>query len=239
MRRPFPHSSEDTEEAVYQIIDQEGHVFGPIDRSTLKTWADENRITTGMMVLDEAGSRIEPATVLRTGAVTGIDVEMPGYQPSVSQHPTQVKKARPAQRFAAFFIDFAMGFVLYNSVEFVGGLLTLRAPGADAWPIWGYLRYLYPIMLAAFLVTRDLWTERGSLGKHLMGLQVTRHGRIADRSAMIRRNAIFALVALLPFRYGAWLAVPLLITVGVVELVAIWSGKRIGDRLAGTRVVRR
>lgn len=236
MRQPFPHSSEDTAEAVYQIIDDEGHVFGPMDESTLKNWAEEKRITAGMMVLDSAGTRVEPATIFGSHS-SGADTEVPGYASTPSRR-TSGKSSLTTLRCGAFFIDFALGFVLYNSCEFVAGLLTLRTPGADGWPIWGYLRYLYPIMLAAFLVTRDLWTDNGSIGKHIFGLQVSRHGRIADRRARLRRNAVFVLVALLPFRLGAAVAVPLLILVGLAELITLASGKRLGDRLAGSRVVR-
>jgi uncharacterized RDD family membrane protein YckC len=102
---------------------------------------------------------------------------------------------------------------------------------------------------ALYLLLRDgigaPLAERRSLGKHLLDLRVVRtDGEPMDIPTSLSRNVSLAagpLVLVLPFLY-VWvlgLVIPLVVVlIEVSRLFVDPEGRRLGDKLAGTRVVK-
>jgi uncharacterized RDD family membrane protein YckC len=133
-------------------------------------------------------------------------------------------------RFLAFLVD-AVVVGVVSSVPLVGGLAgtiyVLLRDGLDV----EFMRHR-------------------SLGKRVMGLRVLRDdGRAMDAAASFRRNWPLAFgslsVLLLFIPVLGWLLIPFVLLAGlvfaIVEVVRVLTaedGRRWGDALAGTRVVR-
>lgn len=124
------------------------------------------------------------------------------------------------RRIFAFLIDFLIAsFFSILPIPLVGGLIA----------------FLYMLL-------RDGLTDRGSMGKRLLNLQVTTiGGQRLNYDESIRRNIIFAIPAifnLIPL-VGWLLALLAGMIVYVVELLAMVASpreQRNGDRWAGTVV---
>ena len=99
---------------------------------------------------------------------------------------------------------------------------------------------LVAVMGTSYLLLRD--SHGASLGKRLMGLRVIgKDGQLASRNALILRNLFFALPYLLHFipYLGIVLTILFWVPVCFIEgFCALLKGERIGDMLAGTRVVK-
>lgn len=98
------------------------------------------------------------------------------------------------------------------------------------------------IIAFLYMLLRDGLTERGSIGKRMLNLQVTTiRGQQLNYEESIRRNIIFALPAffhVIPL-FGWILAHLCGLIIYVIELLAMNSnanGQRNGDRWAGTLV---
>ncbi len=101
--------------------------------------------------------------------------------------------------------------------------------------ISGLIAFLYMLL-------RDGLTDRGSIGKSMLNLQVlTLHGQRLNYEESVRRNIIFAIPAIfyiIPL-VGGILALLFGLIFYVIELLAMNSspqGQRNGDRWAGTVV---
>ena len=90
--------------------------------------------------------------------------------------------------------------------------------------------------------------DHRSIGKKVMKLRpVTLDGRPVDIATSVKRNWLFALGGITQFFamtiIGLVLAVPLgliAFVIGIVEVVLVFTdaeGRRIGDKMAGTRVI--
>ncbi len=101
--------------------------------------------------------------------------------------------------------------------------------------ISGLISFLYMLL-------RDGLTERGSIGKRLLNLQVTTlGGQQLNYTASIRRNIIFAFPAIFHvIPLCGWILAHLFgLFIYVIELLAMNNdprGQRYGDRWAGTLV---
>jgi uncharacterized RDD family membrane protein YckC len=141
---------------------------------------------------------------------------------SYAQPPVLVR-APAFERWCAWLIDGALVILisLLALIPLLGGILVA-------------------VTATGYLLLRD--RQGASLGKRVMGLRVVgQDGQPASSNALIMRNAILALPYLLHF-------IPYL---GVVLTTVIWAptcfiesfsvlltGQRIGDKLAGTMVVK-
>ena len=116
----------------------------------------------------------------------------------------------------------------------------------------GFIPVLGGIIAAAYWLLRDgmefEFMDRRSIGKKVMKLRPVRlDGSPMDMMASAKRNWMFALggvIQLLVFTIvGIVLAIPLALIaflLGIVELILVLTdpeGRRLGDKIAGTRVV--
>lgn len=132
----------------------------------------------------------------------------------------------PADKVARWFawgIDLliVVGISLFALIPLLGGIMVA-------------------IMGTSYLLLRDF--QGASLGKRAMGLRVVgKEGQPASSNALILRNLFFALPYLfhfIPF-LGIFLTLLFWVPVCVIEgFCALLKGERIGDMLAGTRVVK-
>jgi uncharacterized RDD family membrane protein YckC len=151
------------------------------------------------------------------------------------EHPATVAgasaagtKADLAARFFAALIDVALGVVV-SFIPAVGGLLA-----------------------AAYWLVRDGldldFMDGRSLGKKVLKLRPVRlNGQPMDLATSMKRNWMFALGGVVSFLLfipiiGWLLIIPVTLAalaLGIVELVLVVTdpeGRRIGDRMAGTRL---
>lgn len=130
--------------------------------------------------------------------------------------------ASPWQRILAFLIDFA--------------LVTLLSL-LDEVPI---LNFLIAILVFLYWVLRDV--SGASIGKRILGLKVmSKSGQEATKFQCIVRNLAFALpaVALVIPYLGLLLDGGLdLIIMGVELIVLLATKNRLGDKIAGTMVIK-
>jgi uncharacterized RDD family membrane protein YckC len=124
------------------------------------------------------------------------------------------------RRFGAFLIDLALLLLL-------SGLTTLLGPVA-----------------AVFAFLYQLFRDAGgaSIGKRLLGMKVvSKTGRPATATQWILRNVVFVLptIALVVPALGFLAESGLELLIAGIELVLLLvTGSRLGDRIAGTTVVR-
>jgi len=167
------------------------------------------------------------------------------------------------KRLAAAAIDIGILIVLGMIMSGVG--LAIGCSGALskihtlANYLWHVLALVYVFGSLAFVLGRDVLAGSASPGKKIMGIRVvTVTGSPIGVMESIKRNALFspgfamaallALLAMIPFvGCVACLLLPLRLLAGVFAVVAgIYeivmiiqepSGVRLGDKMAGTRVV--
>lgn len=138
-------------------------------------------------------------------------------------------KADLSKRFIAAVIDCVIGFVI-GMIPFIGGLI-----GAAYWLVRDGLEVEF--------------MDRRSIGKKVMKLRPVRlDGRPMDIATSVRRNWMFAIggiVQLLMFIpiLGWLLMIPVALValaLGLLELYKVLTdpqGRRLGDSMAGTRVI--
>ena len=108
------------------------------------------------------------------------------------------------------------------------------------------------IAATAYWLVRDgldiEFMDHRSIGKKVMKLRpVALDGQTVDIMTSVKRNWMFALVGIGQFLFstlvGIVLAIPLFliaIVIGIIEIVLVFTdaeGRRIGDKMAGTRVI--
>lgn len=139
-------------------------------------------------------------------------------------------KADLGKRIVAAVIDGVIAGVIGIALPAVGGLVG-----------------------SAYMLLRDGlefdFMNHRSVGKHVMKLHlVTLDGSPIDISTSVRRNWMFALGAVIPLLLFipilGWIAIPFVglaaLVLGVLEIVLVLTddqGRRLGDKMAGTRVV--
>ena len=152
-----------------------------------------------------------------------------GYQSSfvpvatVAQQAGYVLATKP-MRWLAMFIDHLLILLVIPIalIPLIGGLI---AGG----------------LIIAFWVMRDV--KGASPGKQLLGLQVvSKDGQPATREALIKRNLPFAvphILQIIPYA-GIFLSALLMFPINLIEaILVVATGERIGDRIAGTMVVKK
>jgi uncharacterized RDD family membrane protein YckC len=151
-----------------------------------------------------------------------------GPQPTASVGNEASAKADIGKRAVAMIIDALIALVV-GLVPIAGGIAA-----------------------TAYWLVRDGmefdFMDRRSIGKKIMKLRpVTLDGRPMDIATSVKRNWMFALGGVVQFFsmtiIGVVIAVPLglaALLVGVIEVVLVFTdtdGRRMGDKLADTRVV--
>ncbi len=151
-----------------------------------------------------------------------------GSQPTASVGNEASAKADIGKRAVAMIIDALIALVV-GLVPIAGGIAA-----------------------TAYWLVRDGmefdFMDRRSIGKKIMKLRpVTLDGRPMDIATSVKRNWMFALGGVVQFFamtiIGVVIAVPLglaALLVGVIEVVLVFTdtdGRRMGDKLADTRVV--
>lgn len=117
----------------------------------------------------------------------------------------------------------------------------------------GFIPAIGGLIGAAYMLLRDGlefdFMNHRSVGKHVMQLHVeSLDGSPLDIVTSIRRNWMFALGALIPLLLFipilGWIAIPFVglagLALGIVEVVLVITdaeGRRLGDKMANTRVV--
>ena len=161
-------------------------------------------------------------------ADTPTETEQP--QTSPAEAPETVRPKRPdlSKRALAALIDAVIAMVV-GFVPLAGGIAA-----------------------TAYWLVRDgldlEFMDHRSIGKKVMKLRpVTLDGRPVDIATSVKRNWLFALGGITQFFamtiIGLVLAVPLgliAFVIGIVEVVLVFTdaeGRRIGDKMAGTRVI--
>lgn len=133
----------------------------------------------------------------------------------------ELRPAGLVPRFAAFFIDAAIRFVVYITLAaFLG---TVGRLGVALWLIALFLvEWFYPVFF-------EIKFGGATPGKRVMGITVVEQsGLPVGVGASITRN-LLRFVDFLPFGYGA----------GIVSMMFTKDFKRLGDLAAGTLVVYR
>jgi len=138
--------------------------------------------------------------------------------------PTGDEKADLGKRAAAVIIDLVIAWVVAIVIPFVGGLIG-----------------------AAYMLFRDgfefNFMDHRSLGKKLLKLRpVTLDGSPVDISVSVRRNWVFAIgPVLMIFPVIGWVLGSIVgFIIGLVEVILVLTdeqGRRMGDKLANTKVV--
>jgi len=165
------------------------------------------------------------------------------------------------KRLIAAAID---GGILMGILTVLGGLLSVLGFAVSMADVASYGMQAGVVVLATvsavYVLTRDLLAGGRSVGKKLMGIRVvTAAGAPIGLLESVRRNALFAppfvlwvatvVIGLLPLGTCiACLALPIQLLAGAFALGAtIWEliqitqepdGIRVGDKMAGTRVIR-
>lgn len=153
----------------------------------------------------------------------------PPSPPPSSPPPAAPAKADLGKRVVAAIIDGVISGVLGMAIPMVGGILG-----------------------AAYMLLRDGlefdFMNHRSIGKHVMKLHlVSLDGQPLDIGTSIKRNWMFSLGAIIPLLLFipvlGWIAIPFValasVVLGVIELVLVITdpeGRRIGDKMANTRV---
>jgi uncharacterized RDD family membrane protein YckC len=137
--------------------------------------------------------------------------------------PQTTTKADLAKRFIAALIDNVLAS-LVSAIPVVGGIVG-----------------------AAYILLKDglefEFMDKRSIGKKLMKLRPVRlDGGSMDITTSIQRNwplAIGSVLSIIPL-LGWIIAVPVALVIGIIELVLVLTdpeGRRLGDKLAGTKVI--
>jgi uncharacterized RDD family membrane protein YckC len=153
----------------------------------------------------------------------------PPPDPQVPSLPTPVAKADLGKRFVAFLIDAVIAGVIATVLPGIGGLIG-----------------------AAYMICRDGldfdFMKHRSVGKQIMKLNLDSiDGAPIELMTSVRRNWMFGLGYLIPLLLFipilGWLAIPFVglgaLALGVIEIVLVLTdaeGRRIGDKMASTRV---
>lgn len=117
----------------------------------------------------------------------------------------------------------------------------------------GFIPAIGGLIGAAYMLLRDGlefdFMNQRSVGKHVMKLHIeSLDGSPLDIVTSIRRNWMFALGALIPLLLFipviGWIAIPFVglagLALGIVEVVLVITdpgGRRLGDKIANTRVI--
>jgi uncharacterized RDD family membrane protein YckC len=136
--------------------------------------------------------------------------------------PQTTVKADLVKRFIAALIDNVLA-ALVGAIPVVGGIVG-----------------------AAYILLKDgldlEFMDKRSIGKKLMKLRPVRlDGGTMDITTSVQRNwplAIGSILSIIPI-LGWIIAVPVALVIGVIELVLVLTdpeGRRLGDKLAGTKV---
>ncbi len=185
---------------------------------------------------------------------------LPPFKPLFSLVPRDVNEVDRPQQYSVpplYEADVAEGRLLAASNSYEYSPSFISAGVFERWFAWvldivivilvsllALIPLLGGILVAitgtGYLLMRD---HRGaSIGKRAMGLRVIgSDGRPANRNALILRNTLLALPYLLHFipYLGIFLTMIVWIPVCFIEsLSTLITGRRIGDRLAGTIVVK-
>lgn len=133
-------------------------------------------------------------------------------------------KADLGKRAAAIIIDWLITWVIALVIPFIGGLIG-----------------------AAYMLLRDgfdfNFMDRRSLGKKLLKLRpVTLDGSPVDMTVSLKRNWVFAVgPVLMIFPVIGWIFGSIIgLIIGIVEVVLVFTdeeGRRMGDKLANTKVI--
>ncbi|NOZ79813.1 MAG: RDD family protein [Acidobacteria bacterium] len=153
----------------------------------------------------------------------------PPPPPVSAPTPESGKKADVGKRFLAALIDGILAFVI-GLIPFIGGLIG-----------------------AAYLLVRDGmdldFMDRRSLGKKIMKLRPIRlDGQPMDLETSLKRNFVFALgpvaevfvfIPILGWAIAILLGVAavILIVIEIVLVVSDAEGRRLGDKVGGTKVI--
>jgi uncharacterized RDD family membrane protein YckC len=147
----------------------------------------------------------------------------PETKPKAASKPKGNSKADLGKRIVAAIIDAVCAFVV-GLIPIIGGLIG-----------------------AAYLLLRDGFEidfmDQRSLGKKLMKLRpVLLDGGKVDLVVSIKRNWILAIPSILMIiPVFGWIAAPFLgLAIGIIEFILVITdpqGRRIGDKLAGTKVI--
>lgn len=153
----------------------------------------------------------------------------PPTPPGPPTAPPAGGKADLGKRIVAAIIDAVIAGVIGVAIPAIGGLIG-----------------------TAYMLLRDGlefdFMNHRSVGKHVMKLHlVSVDGAALDLGTSIKRNWMFALGALIPLLLFipilGWIAIPFVglaaLVLGVIEVVLVLTdaeGRRIGDKMAGTRV---
>jgi uncharacterized RDD family membrane protein YckC len=142
---------------------------------------------------------------------------------SVESSTPTTAKADLAKRFIAALIDNVLA-ALVSAIPVVGGIVG-----------------------AAYILLKDgldfEFMDKRSIGKKLMKLRPVRlDGAPMDINTSLMRNwplAIGSILSIIPL-LGWIIAVPVSLVIGIIELVLVFTdpeGRRLGDKLAGTKVI--
>jgi uncharacterized RDD family membrane protein YckC len=111
----------------------------------------------------------------------------------------------------------------------------------------GFIPVVGGIVGAAYILLKDglefEFMDKRSIGKKLMKLRPVRlDGGSMDITTSLQRNwplAIGSILSIIPV-LGWIIAVPVALVIGIIELVLVLTdpeGRRLGDKLAGTKVI--
>lgn len=138
--------------------------------------------------------------------------------------PKGTAKADLGKRAAAALIDWVITWVIALVIPFLGGIIA-----------------------AAYMLLRDgfdiSFMDRRSLGKKLLKLRpVTLDASPVDLAVSMKRNWVFAIgPVLMIFPIVGWILGSIIgLVLGIVEIILVLTdpeGRRIGDKIANTKVV--
>jgi uncharacterized RDD family membrane protein YckC len=224
---------------MYQVIGSDGQVYGPVDVSTLKEWASRQRLLPQTMMIDPiSGQTLPAAQVLANHDVFPASAPPLGM-PMVAV-PTQVTAAATwdgsgtfaqsgnvvadaalGARFCAFLIDL---------------ILSVPLAALGAIPVVGFL---FAPLLCLYWLSRDSFFGGQSVGKRVLGLRAVREdGQPFTWGDSAKRNIVYIglLLEAIPIA-GPVLFGTILALTGLLEFaLVLFTGRRLGDRLGGTRV---
>ncbi len=137
-----------------------------------------------------------------------------------------------SKRIAAALVDLAIAVAIFMAPLVVAAVIPVPLPPGQ-------------LLAALYLLFRDtppsiVGSGRGSPGKQLLGVMVSdRRGLTPALERTLIRNLPLALAAVLSWWPASWapFAYPALPLLELLTTTFAPSGRRIGDRLAGTQVV--
>ncbi|HWA84498.1 MAG TPA: RDD family protein [Fimbriimonadaceae bacterium] len=231
---------------MYQVLDRSGQTFGPAPVDVLRQWAFEHRLTPDLIVIDTATGQQGLAGDMLRGMGVFIDPLPPDPDPAVVQPVgyTYQGSTAPGQppmlqtRAVAFFIDFLIGMLVYQTLHGLFEMLFVRFQ-TSGWGILDYLDYLFIPASALYFLFRDAFFPGQSIGKRIAGLKVvTATGNPPAPLASVKRNLWATPILFLAMPGLGYLALALILLAFPIDsFLVLTQGKRFGDTLAGTTVV--